>query len=156
LVLQRKGFGVVEGAWVPNWQFDAICMADDLAAELSDALSVTLRPVRWHGCAPGDATQIVAPTFGTRWFDPDELGAAAAARHGSAGARCQDCGVWRWLPLTLRDAPPLRVDLANAPGPVIASPEWFGDGWNAFRLLLVRRDLADLLADRSPRDFAQP
>jgi hypothetical protein len=36
---------------------------------------------------------------------------------------------------------------------IAASPEWFGDGWNSFRQVLVRRELAELLAQASPRDF---
>ena len=36
---------------------------------------------------------------------------------------------------------------------VAASPEWFGDGLKAFRLLLFRRELADVLVAASPRDF---
>jgi hypothetical protein len=36
---------------------------------------------------------------------------------------------------------------------VAASPEWFGDGWNSYRQILVRRELAELLAGASPRDF---
>lgn len=34
-----------------------------------------------------------------------------------------------------------------------ANPEWFGNGWKAFRQVLVRRELAELLAAASPRDF---
>jgi hypothetical protein len=36
---------------------------------------------------------------------------------------------------------------------VAASPEWFGDGWNAFRQILVRRELPELVVETSPRDF---
>ncbi|MEU0091068.1 hypothetical protein [Kribbella sp. NPDC006257] len=36
---------------------------------------------------------------------------------------------------------------------IAASPEWFGDGWKAFREVLVRRELAELLVAESPRDF---
>jgi hypothetical protein len=36
---------------------------------------------------------------------------------------------------------------------VAASPEWFGDGWQAFRQILFRRPLAELIANASPRDF---
>jgi hypothetical protein len=36
---------------------------------------------------------------------------------------------------------------------VAASPEWFGDGWNAYRRIVVRRELAQLVVDASPRDF---
>jgi hypothetical protein len=36
---------------------------------------------------------------------------------------------------------------------VVASPEWFGDGCNAFREILVRRELASIIVAASPRDF---
>jgi hypothetical protein len=36
---------------------------------------------------------------------------------------------------------------------VACRPEWFGDGWNAFREVLVRRELASMIVDASPRDF---
>jgi hypothetical protein len=35
---------------------------------------------------------------------------------------------------------------------VAASPEWFGDGWNAFRQIVVRRELAHVIVDASPHD----
>jgi hypothetical protein len=34
-----------------------------------------------------------------------------------------------------------------------ASPEWFGDGWNAFRQIVVRRELAQIVVEASPREF---
>jgi hypothetical protein len=37
---------------------------------------------------------------------------------------------------------------------VAASPEWFGDGAQAFRQLVVRRSLAEALVAASPRDFS--
>jgi hypothetical protein len=36
---------------------------------------------------------------------------------------------------------------------VAASPEWFGDGWKAFRQIIVGRALAEVLVSTSPRDF---
>lgn len=36
---------------------------------------------------------------------------------------------------------------------VAASPEWFGDSRNAYRQIVVRRELAQLVVDASPRDF---
>jgi hypothetical protein len=36
---------------------------------------------------------------------------------------------------------------------VAASPEWFGDRGNAFRQVLVLRDLAEMIVAASPRDF---
>ena len=71
LILQRKGFGSVKGAWVPNWQFDAYCLARSLAERIAAAgFALPLIPIEWQGPSPGDAVQIVAPTTGDAWFDP--------------------------------------------------------------------------------------
>jgi hypothetical protein len=153
LILQRKGFASVEGAWVPNWQFDAICLEQDLADDVAGRYAVDVRPVAWHGTPPGAASQVVAPSVGATWFDPDELRAAAVAQHGSDGATCSDCGVWRWMPLGFGTLPPLRITPPLGDTDVAASPEWFGDGWNSYRQILVRRKLAELLVAASPRDF---
>ena len=34
---------------------------------------------------------------------------------------------------------------------VVASPEWFGDGWKAYREVLFRRELAELIVAANPR-----
>lgn len=152
LVLQRKGMKV-EGAWVPNWQFDVICLARDVAAEAVARFELETREVAWHPSSPGDATQIVVPTVGTFWFDPEKLRAAAIARHAVDGATCTECGVWRWMPLTFGLLPRLRLTLSLGDVAIAGSPEWFGDGKQAFRQILVRRELAELIAAASPRDF---
>ena len=54
----------VDGGWVPNWQFDAICLERSVAAEASSRFELELRPVEWHGARPGDAMQIVVPSIG--------------------------------------------------------------------------------------------
>lgn len=36
---------------------------------------------------------------------------------------------------------------------IATSPEWFGDGLEAFRQVLVRRQLAEIIAAASPKDF---
>ena len=154
LVLQRKGFTTgVEGAWVPNWQFDVICLDGKLGARVAKRFDVELLEVGWRGTSPGDAVQIVAPTVGDAWFDPDELRAATIARHGTDGARCSECGVWRWMPLDFTRLARLRISPALGDVDVAASPEWFGDGWQAFRQVLLRRPLAEMIAAASPRDF---
>ena len=56
-------------------------------------------------------------------------------------------------PLTKETLPPLRNAPAFEEFDVVASPEWFGDGWNAFRQILVRRELAAMIVAASPRDF---
>jgi hypothetical protein len=160
MVLQAKGFSVA-GAWMPNWQFDAICLERELAERIADDFRVELRDVDWHGTPPGQAKQIVVPTVGDVWFNPDQLQDRLVAEHGTAGARCAECGVWRWMPLAFSPVPPLGDEvlppLLEIVGlddfDVAASPEWFGDGWKAFRQILVRRELARIIVDASPRDF---
>ena len=104
--------------------------------------------------ALGEAYQIVVPTIGESWFDPEAVRERAIAAHGRDGARCPACGVWRWLPLVPGYLPPLNVRPPLGDVAVAASPEWFGAGCQAFRQVLVRRDLAELIASASPRDFA--
>jgi hypothetical protein len=57
------------------------------------------------------------------------------------------------MPLTFGMLPPVQPDDAWDDHDVIASPEWFGDGHQSFRQVLVRRELADVIAAASPRDF---
>jgi hypothetical protein len=153
LMLQRKGLVPLQGAWTPNWRFDAICVERSVAAGLSDRFSVDLREVAWHGTAPGEAMQFVAPSVGNNWFDPDELRQSATGHYGEAGATCSECGVWRWMPLPFGLLPPVIPSPEWAQHDVIASPEWFGAGHKAFRQILVRRELAELIAASSPKDF---
>jgi hypothetical protein len=152
LILQRKGMKV-EGGWVPNWQFDPICLERSVAEEAASRFNLELLKVDWHGSPPGDAMQIVVPSVGEAWFDPDELREKTIERHGTAGATCSECGVWRWMPLLFGFLPPLRITPGLGDADIAASPEWFGDGWKAFRQILVRGELAELIADASPRDF---
>ena len=152
IVLRRSGLTVV-GAWMPNWQFDVVCLEAALGAELEAEFALDLRPVAWPQTSPGDAVQIVAATVGTSWYDEDELRACTTARHGRAGDSCPECGVWRWLPVPDPDLPPLRIQPPLGDVDVAASPEWFGAGKNAYRILLFRRELAERIAQASPRDF---
>ena len=162
LELQARGFGTVVGAWVPNWLFDVYCLERSLAERIVAAgFEVRLLPIAWHGESPGDAVQIVVPTSGDTWFDPDELRATLLAEHPSAGAMCDDCGTWRWMPLGFEPIPPmytlglpaLRITPPLGDVDIAASPEWFGDGMKSFRKILFRRELAEMLAAASPRDF---
>ena len=152
IVFERKGM-VVEGGWVPNWQFDVICVESAVAERAASRFDLDLRQVHWHATAPGEAVQIVVPTVGSSRFDQDELRDKAIETHSVAGAACPDCGIWRWMPLAFGFLPPLRVTPELDGVDVAASPEWFGDGKKAFRQVLVRRGLAELLAAASPRDF---
>jgi hypothetical protein len=152
MVLRRSGLKV-EGAWVPNWRFDAVCVEARVAADVANRFRVTVRPVAWHGSSPGDASQLVIPTFGSRWFLPEELDRRLVARHGSSGASCSVCGRRRWLPLPMSDLPVPTVDLSEVQADAVASPEWFGDGCQSSRSLLFRRELAESLVASSPKDF---
>jgi hypothetical protein len=152
IVLQRRGMKV-EGGWVPNWQFDVICLERTLAEEVSSRFNLHLLKVDWHPSSPGEALQVVVPSIGDFWFDPDELREKAIERHRVAGATCPECGVWRWMPLAFGFLPPFRITPSLGDIDIAASPEWFGDGWKAFRQILVRRGLAELIAAASPQDF---
>ena len=160
LTLQRSGL-TVSGAWTPYWVYGTICLTSALAEEVTGRFRVDLRDVAWPKTPAGDVRQIVVPVVGTRWFDPDELQERATARHGSAGARCKECGVWRWMPLGFAPVPQLGSEVLPAvldvpeleDVDVAASPEWFGDGGKSFRELLVRREFAEMLVQASPRDF---
>lgn len=152
MVLQRRGL-TVAGVWVPNWRFDTICLERDIAVEVAARFRVELREVGWPVSSPGDAMQIVIPSTPQNWFDEEQLRARVVERHGSAGARCDVCGIWRWLPLTFGWLPPVLDPSALDGYDIVASPEWFGDGWSALRQILVRRELAEFLRAASPRDF---
>jgi hypothetical protein len=89
LVLLRSGFKQISGAWIPNWQFDAICLERAFAEAVSAQFKVEMLDVAWRGTPPGEARQIVVPSVGDRWFDPDELAARAIARHGTSGSACR-------------------------------------------------------------------
>jgi hypothetical protein len=73
IVLQPKGFKVAEGGWVPNWQFNAICLESSLAEDAASRFQLDLLKVEWHGVPSGQAQQIVVPSVGESWFDHDEL-----------------------------------------------------------------------------------
>jgi hypothetical protein len=153
LVLQRKGLQAARGAWMPNWRFDALCVSASLAAEIGARFSVPMLPIQWPRGAPAPAYQLLARATKTSWFDAEQLSAAAHARHGTDGARCHTCNTWRWMPLDFRALPALRVISEDFQEDIAASPEWFGDGCQSFRQILVRRDLGELLVRASPRDF---
>ena len=153
LVLQRKGLTDGQGAWTPHWRYDAICLEVGLADRVSTNFDVELRDVEWSATSPASAMQIVAHSAGESWFDADALRKASVERYGTDGRNCRECGRWKWMPLVFGLLPELTIvgDLGSAD--VIASPEWFGDGRKAFRQLLVRRELAELIAGSSPKDF---
>ena len=139
LTLQRSGL-TVSGAWTPYWVYGTICLASELAEQVAARFRVDLRDVAWPKTSAGDVRQVVVPVVGERWFDPDELERRATARHGRAGAICQECGVWRWMPLGFAPVPQLGSEVLPAvlhvpeldDVDVAASPEWFGDGGTLF------------------------
>ena len=49
--------------------------------------------------------------------------------------------------------PPYRYRSLEDDVHVTASPEWFGDGFQAFRWIVVRRAIARMIVAASPRDF---
>jgi len=154
LVLQARGWGSVAGAWVPHFQPDAYCLEGSLAERIAAAgFALSLLPIVWHGRPPGSAVQIVVPTIGEAWFDPDELRARTVARHGAPGKSCAECGVWRWYGLNWDQMPPYRHPTMPEDVHVAASPEWFGSGGLAFRQFIFRRELAEMIVAASPRDF---
>lgn len=154
MVLQRKSIRA-EGCWMPFTFVDVLCVDMAVAQDISEQFDVELRPVEWHPPVPEvTAMQIVIPTIGDAWYDTDQLRTATRKRHGRDGATCPECGVWRWLPVW--EPPPLLPTVQVGDVPIAASPEWFGDGWNAFHEVVIRRDLAELLAKASPRDFKRP
>jgi len=152
IVLQRKGLKV-EGAWVPNWQFDVYCAAQPLAAAAQERFEVDLRPVASIGQAPLEASQVVIEPSTVRWFKPVDLERVIRPIHGDPSETCSECGVTRWMPvgMDLLPAPPASV--LEARPPVLASPEWFGAGKQSFRQILWRRDVAAFLLESSPKDF---
>jgi len=154
MTLQRKGLANLEGAWLPYSQPNAICLGRSLAEEVRDRFRVELREVHWPNKEPdGSAWQIVVPTVRSAWFPAEELRTRTIAIHGTDGQKCADCGVWRWMHLFFEELPPVQVDLTALGVDVAAGPEWFGDGRNSYHLLLMRRELAELISTASPRDF---
>jgi hypothetical protein len=98
--------------------------------------------------------QIIAPVVGDAWFDTRELRGKVIETGGPpTGAACSKCSVWRWMPMDFGELPTLRVQPKLGDVDIAASPEWFGAGWKAFRQILLRRELGELIANASPRDF---
>jgi len=152
LKMRRAGLAKPEGAWTPNWRFDVLCVGEALASELG-RFAVDVRPVSWVGKSDPPAWQVVLPVVGSRWFDPARLSDLAVARHGVAGETCPSCGTWRWMPVPTSELPPLEVRAALGGVDAASSPEWFGAGHQSYRKILFRRELAELLAEVSPKDF---
>jgi len=59
--------------------------------------------------------------------------------------------VWRWYGLVEWEQPPATRSPDWDGHDVVASPEWFGAGWKAYREVLFRRELAELIVAANPR-----
>lgn len=153
LVLKRSGL-TPTGAWVPNWLFDVLCLAEELAKEVAARFPVVLRQIDTPKAGERlPAMQLIVPTTVAHWYDEGELIDQTTRRHGEAGAACPTCGTWRWLPLPKSELPRAISDTSWEGQSAIASPEWFGAGGQSYRQVALARPLGELLAERSPRDF---
>jgi hypothetical protein len=154
VVLERRGLTSGLGVWMPNWRFDLYC-ADDGVVSRARAAGFRLDslPIQWHGASLGVAHQLTLRVSSAPWFDPDELAVPVLDLHGKLGDQCPGCGTFRWNPLNAARLPAIHLDPADLDGDLIASPEWFGAGWRAFRQVIMRRDLAEFLQAEAPKDF---
>lgn len=153
LVLERKGLTSARGAWTPYWHDDIICVDTQLATEISSTFDIELKEIAWPRKSNTQAFQLQIPVGSTPWFKPTELEAATIAIHGETGSTCEACGTWRWMGLAPDNVPPLVDGVLEGAGAIIASPEWFGDARHAYREVRLVRELAALLAAKSPQDF---
>ncbi|WP_182380138.1 hypothetical protein [Nocardioides sp. WS12] len=157
LTLQGSGFPTAS-VFIPNWQFNAICLDAATAQNVAARFNVSMREVR-KPRSGGTGVQQLIPSVGKEpWYDPEELGRVVLERHrqysgNSIGATCSACGRWRWLPVVEGDAP-IRPQALSGDTDLIASPETFGDGWSTHRHLAVRRALAETLVSANPRTFS--
>ncbi len=154
LTMQGSKFPSAD-VWMPNWFFDVVCVAPDLARALSELFAVELREVHKPRTGGTGVMQLIPTVTDQAWYDPAHLSVAVKARHAKysgdrTGARCTACGRWRWFPIAEGEAP-IRAEALTAASAVIASPEVFGDGWQSFRHLLFRQPLAAALVAANPR-----
>ena len=92
--------------------------------------------------------QLLPQVSSAPWFDPAALAECVGARHGSLGATCATCGIWRWLPVPTVDLPPAHV---SSDATFVASEEWFDSGHSATRELRFARPLAEALLALNPQ-----
>ena len=137
--------------WMPNWQFDALCLRTPAADAILRSYRVRTLPVHTPKSTDTGIVQLVPIVTGTSVYDPAALTERAVTRHGEAGRRCDGCQTWRWMPIGTRDLPPPHVGAEAEQADVLASPDWFGAGYKAFRQLLFRRALAEELVALNPR-----
>ena len=147
LVLQGAKFPT-SSFWMPNWQFDALCIRREEAMAIISTFGLTTLPVTTPRSSETGVVQLVPAVSSDPWFDRGLLDKRARARHGHAGAECPTCHTWRWLPVPTADLPPALIPSGAT---CVASPEWFGDGMSAFRELRFVRPLAEALVNLNPR-----
>jgi hypothetical protein len=156
LTLQGSGFPSAP-VFVPNWQFNAICLDAMTAADVASRFNVNMREVHKPRTGGTGVQQLLPDITSGAWYDPEALRRAVIAQHrehngNSAGTTCSGCSRWRWLPLIEGVVAP-SLDALASPTDLIASPETFGDGWSTFRHLLFARALGEVLVAANPRTF---
>jgi hypothetical protein len=147
LILQGSKFPT-SAFWMPNWQFDVLCVRTEPARQIISTFRLTTMPVTKPQSEETGVVQLIPEVSSHPWFDRSALSDRVRARHGGPGAECPTCSVWRWFPLPTADLPSAAVQ-SNAP--FVASPEWFGDGYSSFRELRFSRALAEALVSLNPR-----
>lgn len=157
LIIQGRKFPTAN-VWMPNWIFDAICVSADVATEISERFSIASREVHKPRQSVTGVVQLLPAVTEELWYDPDRLSTAVRARHREydgdrVGTRCSACSRWKWLPVSEGEAP-IQPSSLNAESDLIASPEVFGDGLSAFRHLLFRKPLAEILVAANPRTWS--
>lgn len=157
LTIQGSGFPTAE-VWIPNWQYNAVCVSKSLAEKLKKGFDLTLRDVNKPRDGPTGVQQIIPSISERPWYAKRALSKAVLKRHSkngakTAGNRCPACGVFKWFPIGEQEAA-IDPDSLDGNASVVASAEQFGDGKSSFRHLLFRRDLAIALVEANPRTFS--
>ena len=143
-----------EGAWVPHWLLDVVCVDSRLAEELTRNFDVSLRKIAWNGRPRNDAYQIVPRVTQESWFSSQDLERALRVRkRRHEPEKCKQCGTWRWAALRPDELPLPDPQALIGQGDVLASREWFVSGMESYRTLLFSADLAGMLSEMAPRDF---
>ena len=157
LTLQGSGFPSAT-VFIPNWQFNAICLSAATAEDVATRFNVVMREVHKPRTGGTGVQQLLPSITSEPWYDPEVLSRAVTARHGehngeTTGATCSECSRWRWLPVNEWEVPQ-QPGALHGPTDLIGSPETFGDGRRTFHHVLVTRELGDALAAANPRTFS--
>lgn len=152
VVLQRRGL-TPTGGWVPHWQFDVYCLDSRLVELAARTFDLNFRSIFAPTGEEYAAQQIIIQSTAQEWFDPEEIELLIAPIHGVDFDRCSACGQRRWMPVGMDVLPVPPPSVFRAKPPVVASPEWFGAGFQSFRQIVWRRDVAEFLVQHAPKDF---